>query len=70
MSMEWMNAKEEAILFAKEKVEDAGEAIGEILPETAEELVWIGGILGKELILLRTERSLQSSLVEEKGGVI
>ena len=65
-----MNAKEEAILFAKEKVEDAGEAIGEILPETAEELVWIGGILGKELILLRTERSLQSSLVEEKGGVI
>ena len=70
MSIEWMNMKEEAILFAKEKVADAIESIEEILPETAEELDWIKGILGKELIGLRSERSQQLALADEKGGAV
>lgn len=70
MSIEWMNIKEEAILFAKEKVSDASEAIEELLPETAEELDWIETILAKELFSLRAQRSEQLVLAAEKGGAL
>lgn len=70
MSIDWMNIKEEAILFAKEKVSDASDAIEDFLPETAEEMDWIEGILAKELTLVRTQRSEQLSLAGEKGGAL
>jgi hypothetical protein len=70
MSIDWMNVKEEAILFAKEKVSDASDAIEEILPETAEELDWIETILAKELLGIRMQRSEQVSLSAPKGGAI
>lgn len=56
MNQEWMTIKEEAILFAKEKIEDAAEAISEVLPEASEELNWFQNELTKELQSVRGEK--------------
>lgn len=56
MDQDWMNVKEEAILFARDKIEDAAQALNEILPDTSEELGWLGEQLSKELQSIRGER--------------
>lgn len=56
MTRERMNLKEEAILLAKDKIEDAAEALSEFCPEVAEELNWFLEELGNRLILVRSDR--------------
>ena len=55
MNQEWMSVKEEAILFAKEKIEDAAEALSEFLPDASEELAWFREELGKEVQNVRSQ---------------
>ena len=55
MNREFMNVKEEAILFAKEKVEDAAEALSEFLPDASEELEWFREELEKEIQNVRSQ---------------
>jgi hypothetical protein len=57
MNREYMTVKEEAILFAKDKIEDASDALIEILPDISEELNWFREELGKELLKVRLEES-------------
>ncbi|MBR3837132.1 MAG: hypothetical protein IKJ74_03215 [Clostridia bacterium] len=49
-----MILKEEALSLAKEKIAEAAEALEEILPDTSEELVWLGETVGEELLAART----------------
>ncbi len=55
MNREYITVKEEAILFAKEKIEDASDALIEVLPDISEELSWVREELGKELVSVRSE---------------
>lgn len=59
MNKEFVAMKEETILFAKEKIEDAMEALSEIFPDLAEELNWFLEELGNQLQTVRSERLLQ-----------
>lgn len=56
MDYEWMAIKEEAILFAKDKIEDAAQVLEEVLPDASEELGWFRENLVKELQNIRGER--------------
>ena len=64
MNEEMMAMKEEAILFAKDKIEDAAQAVLEFFPDLAEELNWFLEEIENQLGLLRGERLAvkQSSL--------
>lgn len=59
MKKEFLTMKEETILFAKEKIEDAMEALSEIFPDPAEELNWFLEELENQLQAVRSERLLQ-----------
>ena len=59
MKKEFLTMKEETILFAKEKIEDAMEALSEIFPDPAEELNWFLEELENQLQSVRSERLLQ-----------
>ena len=50
MKQKCMTVKEDAILFAKDKLEDAAQALEEVLPDASEELSWMREQLIKELI--------------------
>lgn len=53
--MEYLQEKEEALSLARERVAEAAEALEEILPDTAEELVWIRENIREELLSARTD---------------
>lgn len=59
MNDELLTLKEEALLFAKEKIEDAAEALSEFLPDLSEELNWFLEEMKNQLQALRTERLMQ-----------
>ncbi|MBE6713501.1 MAG: hypothetical protein E7580_08365 [Ruminococcaceae bacterium] len=71
MNQEIMSAKERAILLAKDKVEEAAEAISEFLPDAAEELNWFLEEMGNQLTLLRSDRlsMMESRLYSGEAGV-
>ena len=56
MKRELMDLKEEAILFAKDKIEDAAEALSELLPEMADELNWFLEEMGNQLTQVRSDK--------------
>ncbi|MBQ3074613.1 MAG: hypothetical protein IJC26_00965 [Clostridia bacterium] len=64
-----MILKEEALSLAKEKIAEAAEALEEVLPDTSEELVWLGETVGEELLAVRTACTCHSDGVYEEGGV-
>ncbi len=70
MDREWMTVKEEAILFAKNKIEDAASALTEVLPDASEELGWLKDELSQELQRVRGERLLtcDNAYFEEEGA--
>ena len=68
MTRERMDLKEEAILLAKDRVEEAVEAIAEFLPELAEELNWFLEELGNRLMLVRSERLSMPESALYSGG--
>ena len=71
MSHEYTMIKEEAILFAKEKIEDASETLSDILPEVSEELRFLEEELNKEILIVKRERmeiSEKISFPEECAG--
>ena len=68
MSRERMDFTEEAILIAKDKIEDAAEALSEFLPDVAEELNWFLEELGNRLILVRSERLAMPESALYAGG--
>ena len=70
MTRERMNLKEEAILIAKEKIEEAADALSEFFPELAEELNWFLEELGNRLIEVRSDRlALAESALYSGGNV-
>ncbi len=54
--MKYLQKKEEALVFALEKVEEAAEALEEVLSDTAEEMAWFRENLQEELLSVRTEK--------------
>lgn len=70
MSRERMDFTEEAILLAKDKIEDATEALSEFLPDVAEELNWFLEELGNRLILVRSERLATPESALYAGGEV
>ena len=70
MSRERMDFTEEAILIAKDKIEDAAEALSELLPDVAEELNWFLEELGNRLILVRSERLATPESALYAGGEV
>jgi hypothetical protein len=64
-----MILKEEALSLAKEKIAEAAEALEEILPDTSEELVWLGETVGEELLSVRTANTCISDGAYEEGGL-
>ena len=56
MNKELMAMKEETILFAKDKIEDAMEALSEFFPDLAEEMNWFLEELENQLQSVRSER--------------
>ena len=55
MDQEWMMVKEEAILFARDRLEDAQDALSETMPEASEEVGYLREELAKELMRVRGE---------------
>ncbi len=71
MNREIMDLKEEGILLAKDKIEDAAEALSEFLPEVSEELNWFLEELANQLTLVRSDRlALSESALYLRGGNI
>lgn len=64
MVLETCMEKEEALLSAKEKVGEAVEALEEVLPDAAEELIWIQENLARELREFRAQMSQSASAGE------
>ena len=50
-----MTVKEEAILFARDKLEDVQEALSEVMPDASEEVGFFREVLLKELQRVRGE---------------
>ena len=70
MNRKLILAKEEVITIAKDKVEDAAEALREFLPDLSEELNWFLSELAEELCLVRGERLalMESALYGGEGN--
>lgn len=56
MDKELVAMKEEALLFAKDKIEDAIEALSENFSDLADEVNWLLDELGNQLRTVRAER--------------
>ena len=70
MTRERMDLKEEAILFAKDKIEEAADALSELFPELAEELNWFLEELENRLVVVRSDRlALPESALYSGGNV-
>ena len=65
MNFQYDQEKEEAICTARERVGEAVDALEEMLPDTAEELIWIRDQLSQELIRLQNRISV---CADEGGG--
>lgn len=69
MNDEVLTLKEEAILFAKEKIEDAAESVSEFLPDVADELNWFLDEMARELLLVHSEKlALMTSSLYGEGN--
>ena len=70
MDHEWMTVKEEAILFAQDKLEDVQEALWEVLPDASEEVGFLREELKKELQRVRGEmlEQRQNPFFAEEGA--
>ena len=70
MDHEWMTVKEEAILFARDKLEDVQEALWEVLPDASEEVGFLREELKKELQRVRGEmlEQRQNPFFAEEGA--
>ena len=68
MTRERMDMKEEAILFAKDRIEEAADALSELFPEFAEELNWFLEELGNRLTSVRSERLVLPESELYSGG--
>ena len=70
MTRERMDLKEEAILIAKEKIEEAADALSEFFPELAEELNWFLEELGNRLTEVRSDRLALAESALYSGGTV